>query len=69
MVINIIVCTALKFTATRECCISEEDLRNKPLFKEVLMKFLSWIDDMVKLAKKRHGKPFVPGKVALPRFG
>ncbi|XP_078382983.1 uncharacterized protein LOC144665602 [Oculina patagonica] len=46
--------------ATRECEISEEDLKNKPCFKEILMKFVSWIDDMVKLAKKRHGTPFLP---------
>ncbi|XP_078382856.1 uncharacterized protein LOC144665499 [Oculina patagonica] len=46
--------------ATRECEISEQDLKNKPCFKEILMKFVSWIDDMVKLAKKRHGTPFLP---------
>lgn len=51
----------IQLLATRECAISEEDLKNKPYFKEVLMKFVSWIDDMVKLAKKRHGTPFVPG--------
>lgn len=27
------------------------------------MEFVSWIDDMVKLAKKKHGKSFLPGKV------
>ncbi|XP_068706237.1 uncharacterized protein [Montipora foliosa] len=46
--------------ATKECSISENDLRNKPYFKDVLKKFLSWIDNMVKQAKKRHGKPYVP---------
>ena len=53
----------MQLSVTRECVISEEDLKNKPCFKEVLMKFVSWIDDMVKLAKKKHGKSFLPGKV------
>ena len=53
----------MQLSATTECAISEEDLRNKPYFKEVLLKFVSWIDDMVKLAKKKHGKSFLPGKV------
>jgi len=52
----------MHFSATRECQISEEDLKNKPYFKEVVMKFVSWIDEMVKLAKKKHGKSFFPGK-------
>lgn len=53
----------MQLSATRECAISEEDLRNKPYFEEVVMEFVSWIDDMVKLAKKKHGKSFLPGKV------
>ena len=53
----------MQLSVTRECVISEEDLKKKPCFKEVLMKFVSWIDDMVKLAKKKHGKSFLPGKV------
>jgi len=52
----------MQLSATKECAISEEDLRNKPYFKEVVMKFVSWIDGMVKLAKKKHGKSFFPGK-------
>ena len=51
----------MQFSATKKCSISENDLRNKPYFKDVLKKFLSWIDNMVKQAKKRHGKPYVPG--------
>ena len=53
----------ISLLATRDCGLSEEDLGNKPYFREVLLKFLSWIDDMVKLAKKKHGKQFLPGKV------
>ena len=53
----------MQLSATRECAILEEDLRDKPSFKEVVLKFVSWIDNMVKLAKKKHGKSFFPGKV------
>lgn len=49
------------FSAKKECSISEKHLENKPYFKDVLRKFLTWIDNNVKLAKKRHGKQFIPG--------
>lgn len=49
------------FSAKKECSISERHLENKPYFKDVLKKFLTWIDNNVKLAKKRHGKQFIPG--------
>ena len=49
------------FSAKKECSISEKYLENKPYFKDVLRRFLTWIDNMVKQAKKRHGKQFIPG--------
>ena len=55
-------------TATKECGISKEDLKDKPFFRDVLNKFLFWIDDMVKLAKKTRGKSFVPGKMPVYRI-
>ena len=54
-------------TATKECAISKEDLKDQPFFRDVLNEFLFWIDDMVKLAKKKHGKSFVPGKMPVYR--
>lgn len=46
--------------AARDCGLSQDDLRNKPYFREVFQKFLFWIDGMVKSARKKHGKQFLP---------
>ena len=53
--------SAYYISATKECAISEEDLKDKPFFPQAIKTFLLWIDDIVKRAKRRNGYEFFPG--------
>ena len=49
--------------ALHKCGFTQEDFIGSPPFKDVLKKFLLWIDDMVSLANKtRNGTKYFPGK-------